>query len=157
MILYFFSSILIISKIARTFLYIYTILGYYIFFFSNVLLQNLSKSEFIFCVYATGTRYLARALNDPTILAKMAWFALKGEEALDSLSSYYKNQIEQYSKDNYKKGFEDGKNGKQTKQVSTPKSTVVKNNNKSNKNGNERENPKFIPLVDTSRYMIDLD
>lgn len=114
-------------------------------------------AEFIFGVDATGTRYLARALNDPTILAKMAWFALKGEEALDSLSSYYKNQIEQYSKDNYKKGFEDGKNGKQTKQVSTPKSTVVKNNNKSNKNGNERENPKFIPLVDTSRYMIDLD
>lgn len=114
-------------------------------------------AEFIFGVDATGTRYLARALNDPTILAKMAWFALKGEEALDSLSSYYKNQIEQYSKDNYKKGFEDGKNGKQTKQVSTPKSTVVKNNNKSNKNGNERENPKFIPLMDTSRYMIDLD
>lgn len=114
-------------------------------------------AEFIFGVDATGTRYLARALNDPAILAKMAWFALKGEEALDSLSSYYKNQIEQYSKDNYKKGFEDGKNGKQSKQVSTPKSTVVKNNNKSNKNGNERENPEFIPLMDTSRYMIDLD
>ena len=114
-------------------------------------------AEFIFGVDATGTRYLARALNDPAILAKMAWFALKGEEALDSLSSYYKNQIEQYSKDNYKKGFEDGKNGKQTKQVSTPKSTVIKNNNKSNKNGNERENPEFIPLMDTSRYMIDLD
>lgn len=111
-------------------------------------------SEFIFGTDATGTRYLARALNDPTILAKMAWFALKGEEALDSLSSYYKNQIEQYSKDNYKKGFEDGKNGKQTKNVSTPKSTVVK---KSNKNENEPESPNFIPLSGSSSYMIDLD
>lgn len=106
-------------------------------------------AELIFGVDNTGTRYLARYLSNPETLVKMAWFALKGEEALETISSYYKDQIDQYSKDNYKKGFEDGKSGKQqTKPAS--KTTVVKKNNKSN-NDNEGVQPLFSP------YMIDLD
>ena len=106
-------------------------------------------AELIFGVDKTGTRYLARYLSDPETLVKMAWFALKGEEALETISSYYKDQIDQYSKDNYKKGFEDGKNGKQQTKP-TSKTTVVKKNNKSN-NDNEGVQPLFSP------YMIDLD
>ena len=50
-------------------------------------------ASFILDRDATGTSYFARALNNPEELVKMAWFALNGEEVLNSISNYYKKQI----------------------------------------------------------------
>ena len=105
-------------------------------------------AEFILGVDKTGTRYFARALNDPETLTKMAWFALNGEEALETLSKYYKEQIESYSKANYNKGFEDAKNGKQPDKVITQKTTVRKPESKQVSSG-------YKPV--SSPYLIDLD
>lgn len=55
-------------------------------------------ASFILDRDATGTSYFARALNNPEELVKMAWFALNGEEVLNSISNYYKKQINQLSK-----------------------------------------------------------
>lgn len=106
-------------------------------------------AEFILGVDKTGTRYFARALNDPELLTKMAWFALNGEEALDSLSKYYKEQIDSYSRANYKKGFEDGQKGVEPAKT-TQKTTIRKPKSEQTK-GNE----KFKPI--SSPYFIDLD
>lgn len=55
-------------------------------------------ASFILDRDATGTSYFAKALNNPEELVKMAWFALNGEEVLNSISNYYKKQINQLSK-----------------------------------------------------------
>jgi hypothetical protein len=67
--------------------------------------------DFLLAEDATGTRYIAKALNDPASLIKMAWFYIKGEEAINYMADYYESQIRDYSKNNYEKGYEDGKNG----------------------------------------------
>lgn len=103
-------------------------------------------AEFILGVDKTGTRYFARALNDPETLTKMAWFALNGDDALETLSKYYKEQIDAYSKANYKKGFEDGQKGKQAAQ---PKTTVVR------KPESKKEGDNFKAVANP--YYIDLD
>ncbi|GMO69426.1 MAG: hypothetical protein Nk1A_8500 [Endomicrobiia bacterium] len=51
----------------------------------------------------------------------MAWFYLKGEEAINQMASYYETQIKEYSKNNYDKGYEDGKNGVTHRVVTKPK------------------------------------
>lgn len=80
-------------------------------------------AEFILGVDKTGQRYFARALNDPDTLARMAWFALVGDEALDSLSGHYKQEIEKRTQAAYNKGLEDAKKGITTQQK--PNKTVV--------------------------------
>ncbi len=67
--------------------------------------------DFLLSEDATGTRYITKALNDPEALIKMAWFYIKGEEAINYMANYYETQIKDYSKNNYEKGYEDGKNG----------------------------------------------
>ena len=47
-------------------------------------------ASFILDSDAAGVRYIAKALNDPKRLVGMAWYALKGEEALAKISEYYK-------------------------------------------------------------------
>ena len=47
---------------------------------------------------------------------------LKGPEALRQISEYYKHQITEQSRTNYKKGYEDAKAGR----TSNPTKTVVK-------------------------------
>ena len=69
-------------------------------------------TDFLLGTDTTGSRYISKALNEPETLFKMAWFALKGEEALDQLSKYYKDVIKDYAKANYKKGMEDALSGK---------------------------------------------
>lgn len=83
-------------------------------------------ANFILNRDATGVSYFARALNDPEELVKMAWFALNGEEVLNSISNYYKKQINQISKQNYNKGLEDGKKGKVVIKESSNKPQLVK-------------------------------
>ena len=104
-------------------------------------------AEFILGVDKTGTRYFARALNDPETLTRMAWFALNGEEALETLSKYYKEQIEAYSKANYKKGFDDALNGKQPEKPVNQKTTVRKPESKQSAGGYKPiSSPNFIDL-----------
>ena len=74
-----------------------------------------------------GVNYLYQALQDPQTLTKVAWFVLNGEEAFDSVSDYFTNQIKQVSEAQYKKGFEDGKKG-----VSSRPQVVIKKENKTN-------------------------
>ena len=85
-------------------------------------------AEFMLSQDETGQNYLYQALQDPETLTKIAWFILNGEEAFNSVSDYFTNQIKQVSEAQYKKGFEDGKKG-----VSTRPQVVTNKNNKVNR------------------------
>ena len=74
-----------------------------------------------------GNNYLWQALQDPETLVKAAWFILNGDEAFNNISDYFVNQIKLVSENQYKKGFEEGKNGK------TPSRPQVVISNKQNK------------------------
>jgi hypothetical protein len=37
--------------------------------------------------------YFGKALNDPKTLVEMAWWTLKGRDALNSISEYFMNEI----------------------------------------------------------------
>lgn len=87
-------------------------------------------ASFILDSDATGVRYISKALNDPNTLVKMAWYALKGEEAIRQISNYYKKQISDASKYNYNKGYEDARSGKA---ANTSKSIVRKASTKPNR------------------------
>lgn len=52
-----------------------------------------------------GVRYLDQALSDPNTLVRMAWFALKGEDIINSISDYYKSEITKA----HRAGVEEGK------------------------------------------------
>lgn len=97
---------------------------------SSLSLSTDDKNEiasFILDSDATGTRYIARALNDPTTLVKMVWYALKGEEAFGQINDYYRQQIKEAAKYNYNKGYEDAKAGRSINQA---KSIVRKTSKK---------------------------
>ena len=91
--------------------------------------ENADKEElaqFILSTDETGNNYLYQALQDPKTLVKAAWFILNGEEALNSISDYFINQIKLVSDNQYKKGFEEGRQGKE------PSRPQVVINNKQN-------------------------
>lgn len=75
-----------------------------------------------------GISNLGKALNDPQTLVKMVWFALKGEEAIDSLNEYYKDQISKARQAGYNKGLEVS-NNPESRVVTKPK-IVKRNGNK---------------------------
>lgn len=50
-------------------------------------------ASFILDSDAAGVRHIAKALNDPKMLVEMAWWALKGHDALSQVTQYYKKQI----------------------------------------------------------------
>lgn len=85
-------------------------------------------AQFMLSRDEAGNNYLWQALQDPDTLVKAAWFILNGDEALNNISDYFINQIKQVSENQYKKGFEEGKNGRQP---SRPQ--VVINNTKPTK------------------------
>ena len=70
-------------------------------------------AQFMLSRDEAGNNYLWQALQDPETLTRAAWFILNGEEAFNSISDYFINQIKLVSENQYKKGFEEGKNGKQ--------------------------------------------
>ncbi len=72
-------------------------------------------AEFMLSQDESGKNYLYEALQDPETLTKAAWFILNGEEAFDSITEYFKNQIKLVSENQYKKGLEDGQKGIQSK------------------------------------------
>ena len=77
--------------------------------------DNADKEElaqFMLSRDEAGNNYLWQALQDPDTLVKAAWFILNGDEALNNISEYFINQIKLVSENQYKKGFEEGKNGR---------------------------------------------
>lgn len=69
-------------------------------------------AQFMLSRDEAGNNYLWQALQDPETLTRAAWFILNGEEAFNSISDYFINQIKLVSENQYKKGFEEGRNGK---------------------------------------------
>ncbi len=67
-----------------------------------------------------GVRYLDQALSDPNTLVRMAWFALKGEDIINSISDYYKSEITKA----HRAGVEEGK------KKAAPKEQKVKEESK---------------------------
>ena len=59
-----------------------------------------------------GINWFSKALEDPDIVARMAWFALKGEDAFNDIENYIAQQIKATKQDAYNKGLEDGRRGK---------------------------------------------
>lgn len=84
-------------------------------------------AEFMLSQDETGKNYLYEALQDPEILTKAAWFILNGEDAFNSITDYFTNQIKLVSENQYKKGLEDGKRG-----ISSRASVVITNPQKTN-------------------------
>ena len=85
-------------------------------------------AEFMLSRDQAGKNYLFEALQDPETLTRAAWFILNGEEAFNTISDYFAQQIKLVSENQYKKGLEDGKKGVQTRP------TVVIDNSKTNNN-----------------------
>ena len=68
--------------------------------------------DFIVGFDEAGNSILGKVMNDPSVLVKMAWFALHGEQMLDDISDYVKQQVTKVRKDSYNKGVEDARAGK---------------------------------------------
>lgn len=49
--------------------------------------------DFITGYDAAGNNYFQKALNDPDLLVKMAWFALKGEQMVRDIDAYYRKEL----------------------------------------------------------------
>lgn len=82
-------------------------------------------AQFILGNDPAGVNYFAKALNDPDTLVRLAWFALHGEDVINSISDYYRNAITQSSRSNYEKGYNDARNGK-SNVVIAPKKNVTR-------------------------------
>ena len=80
-------------------------------------------ANFILSLDSAGVSYLGKALDDPQTLTRMAWFALKGDEAFATITDYYDKEIAKEKRSAYEAGYEDAKKGIQPK--STRKPTVV--------------------------------
>lgn len=80
-------------------------------------------ANFILSLDSAGVSYLGKALDDPQTLARMAWFALRGDEAFATITDYYDKEIAKEKRSAYEAGYEDAKKGIQPK--STRKPTVV--------------------------------
>ena len=87
-------------------------------------------AQFLLTTDGAGINHFSKVLNDPEWLVKMAWFALKGEDAFNNITDYFTAEIKQREQASYKKGLEDGaKNTPKSKVVYQPKQN---NNNKPN-------------------------
>lgn len=89
-------------------------------------------AQFLLTTDGAGINHFSKVLNNPEWLVKMAWFALKGEDAFNNITDYFTTEMKQREQASYKKGLEDG-----AKQKGNPKSKVVyqpktNNNNKPN-------------------------
>ena len=102
-------------------------------------------ANFILSSDAAGVSYLGKALDDPETLAKMAWFALKGEEAFEALTDYYDKEITKQKRTAYEAGYEDAKKGVQPKSKSK---VVTKPSPKSDVNTPPAESEKSIDNLD---------
>lgn len=91
----------------------------------DIELDNNDKDEiytFLTGSNQAGVSYLAQALNDPDTLVKMAWFAMKGDDVINSISEYYKNEITKARR----AGYEEGMKKATPKKTEKPSKVVVK-------------------------------
>ena len=72
-------------------------------------------AEFMLAQDQSGRNYFYEALRDPQNLTKAAWFLLNGEDAFNSITDYFTNQIKLVSDNQYRRGLEDGRKGVQSR------------------------------------------
>lgn len=82
--------------------------------------------EFITGFDDAGNNHFAKVLNDPTQVVKMAWAVLKGEDFVNDLNNYYKDQIAQVRKNSYEKGLTDAKSTNKSESKFVIKKTDTK-------------------------------
>lgn len=87
--------------------------------------------QFITGVDNAGINHFAKALMDPDTAVRTAWFALHGEDIINSISEYYNNQIQAVAKANYEKGKQDASHKERKVVVKTPTEKQVNKNIKS--------------------------
>lgn len=68
-----------------------------------------------------GISNLAKAVNDPTTLVKMMWFALNGERAFQEIDEYYKDQITKARQSGYEKGKQEASGETNSRVVQKPR------------------------------------
>lgn len=74
----------------------------------NIDMDDNDKNEiyqFLTDTDQAGVSYLQKALSDPDTLVQMAWFALKGEDVINSISDYYKTEITKAHRAGYDEGY----------------------------------------------------
>lgn len=64
-------------------------------------------AQFLLTADGAGINHFSKALNDPDTLVKMAWFALKGENAFDDITNYFTAEIKKREQASYQKGLAD--------------------------------------------------
>ena len=82
--------------------------------------------DYILTKDVNGVSNFVKNLDNNEMLFKMAWFAVKGEEAFTVLHDYYKNQIEQVRKNTYQKAFEEFQKTSKTTVINPPKTATSK-------------------------------
>lgn len=87
-------------------------------------------AQFLLTTDGAGINHFSKVLNDPDWLVKMAWFALKGEDAINNITDYFTTEMKQREQASYRRGLEDA-----TKK--SPKSKVVYQPQKINKDSRE--------------------
>ena len=65
--------------------------------------------EFITGVDAAGVNHFGKVLNNPDALVRLAWFALNGEQMINDINTYYKNEISKVRETSYNKGLQEGR------------------------------------------------
>ena len=96
----------------------------------NEILNNEDKEElaqFILGRDQAGINWFGKALEDPDTVVRMAWFALKGEDAFNDIENYISQQIKTAAQNAYNKGLEEGKKNKVVINPSYNKTTTTKN------------------------------
>lgn len=83
-------------------------------------------AQFILEQDAAGVSNFGKALNDPETFVKVAWFALKGADAIDSITDYFKNEITKVRESSYQEGLEDAGSKKNKPRVVTTKTQEQK-------------------------------
>lgn len=84
-------------------------------------------AQFILGRDQAGINWFGKALEDPDTVVRMAWFALKGEDAFNDIENYISQQIKTAAQNAYNKGLEEGKKNKVVINPSYNKTTTTKN------------------------------
>lgn len=69
-----------------------------------------SLYDFILGQDAAGNTFMNKALADPKLLVKTAWFALNGEQMINDITEYFANEIANVRQYSYNKGLQDAHN-----------------------------------------------
>lgn len=89
-------------------------------------------AQFLLTTDGAGINHFSKVLNDPNWLVRMAWFALKGEDAFNNIAEYFTTEMKQREQASYKKGLEEGAK----KNPTSPKVVYQPTNNNTNDDRN---------------------